>query len=1230
MDQPLFLAAAMLLSAVLGHWLWLGLSRRRNRGGTSGAVNLVRSRLVQWSIEGLLDADALARLQCRLDQECAQKKSSAARPRALLPRPWLCFLHDRGISVADFWYAVLGLAAVAIGLRMFWPIATEGPLVRSLLVFSGTLLLFSVARYSLHEWRWRGFSHTMLVLVTLLVPVNFTLLSRLTSARVEMLLGIGIGISLIAILAWIGREFLPADRSLFAMVVGGTSLSQLLWPRLAYLASTSTGPWLMVAACVPVACHGAGLGRLLRIGTFQAPSARSARGMVYLLATGTFAVLAALVCLASEIGNGGQAGDFQADFALPLALMATPLLLVGMSMTCEIPVARHFAPLLWCGAIASIVGAAFLSAAFGLAWHHPLLLVMVAAVGFLVLSRLAIRHDAPWLHSLALICLTFVTLIGYHAVRGHLSIGQYSGSLSGMLLSQELGIASIAIATLLWGGRGWWLRRGRPADAAWYTGAACVVAACGLLADSVPSRAMQVSGQAAVVFGFYGTALLAANRRWSQSFLTSISMSLLVGALLWLLWLTAPGRSDLWSLVLAATGLLTAVIGTRLAVPIERHKCYGEPIARSAEALAWLGVAAAGYTLYSDFGCSWAVSLSASMVALTWAVVGTFGRRPALLRCACVTVLAAIAIALGAWGVAWEQGLAVWAFLTSTSFLLAASTFPHVAPLNKWGQCRGVLMRFARFESLAVPALLVLSMPMALGVFTVAWLWLALLWVILAEMTGSSRLRLCWQSALFVAALGVANMAFSSHALLAQLPTLDVFRLDYSRLKAAGIGLASLVCAFMLARACLRHLSGLPALDWSMLWLLIAVLAFAGLWTEGRALARPFTPALTEAAWGRAGAWLLILTALALTISLWTSRARQAFRGLLIVGLVSVVAAITSVASPVVAPLTFGWAMAAFSLLVLALTWSRTSIQTVATKLRLGPIRRWHRGVPAAVMLCCVPAVLMVTVTPFVTSDPAVQAVFSSSLRLPGPMILIAIALAANALIERSSASMSGSLLAFVVAASAELLGQAHHTDGAVTGVTWAHLAARVLQITGSITAIGSLAWMGWLRRRPLPYINNAERRALRFWSLIGPVSALTLIGISTIMMLHPVPMSGAWIHWIGSRWSWWLVGLSSLSWLALARQDPRFLDPRIFMIWGLAILALAACTTERLAPGQGWGYRALILLWAAPALIGWLRGPALSKIVAAPSHWVQSAVFWSRVGVAASVLLGLHAAFQM
>src|SRR5262249_8787332 len=207
----------------------------------------------------------------------------------------------------------------------------------------------------------------------------------------------------------------------------------------------------------------------------------------------------------------------------------------------------------------------------------------------------------------------------------------------------------------------------------------------GLLVESVPSRAMQVTGQASLVFGFYGAALLAANRRWRQAFLTSIAVSLLVGALLWLLWLAAPVRSDIWSLVLAATAFLAAIIGTCFRASVDWHKSYGEPVARSGQALGSLALAAAGYTLYSDFNCSWMVTLSVGMVALTWAVMGAFGRRATLLRSACATALAAVGIALGAWGITWDQGVAIWTLLGSASLLmLAASACAHVSSLSRW------------------------------------------------------------------------------------------------------------------------------------------------------------------------------------------------------------------------------------------------------------------------------------------------------------------------------------------------------------------------------------------------------------------------------------------------------------------------------------------------------------------------------------------------------------------
>src|SRR5262249_277181 len=157
--------------------------------------------------------------------------------------------------------------------------------------------------------------------------------------------------------------------------------------------------------------------------------------------------------------------------------------------------------------------------------------------------------------------------------------------------------------------------------------------------------------------------------------------------------------------------------------------------------------------------------------------------RPSLMRSACFLSVAAIGIALGAWGVTSDQGAAIWTLLTGASLMLVPSVSRRLISSKGWSHGYGVCMTFGRLLSLVLPSLLLLSIPLPLARFTAVWLWLAILWYLFAEATGSSRLRLCWQAALFVVALSLANIALSSHGLLAQFPALDISKFDYARLK---------------------------------------------------------------------------------------------------------------------------------------------------------------------------------------------------------------------------------------------------------------------------------------------------------------------------------------------------------------------------------------------------------------------------------------------------------------
>jgi hypothetical protein len=149
-------------------------------------------------------------------------------------------------------------------------------------------------------------------------------------------------------------------------------------------------------------------------------------------------------------------------------------------------------------------------------------------------------------------------------------------------------------------------------------------------------------------------------------------------------------------------------------------------------------------------------------------------------------------------------------------------------------------------------------------------------------------------------------------------------------------------------------------------------------------------------------------------------------------------------------------------------------------------------------------------------------------------------------------------------------------------------------------------------------------------WSLIGPVLCLFIIGTSTVVLVTSASRAESWLHWTGSRWSWWLAALSGLSWIGLASIKRSVLNPRAVMVAGLALLALAACTIERYVPGHGWGYRALIMLWAAPAGLCLLPVTAAARLKSLPAHWAAATYSWSRIGVGLALLMGLRAAFQL
>ncbi len=155
-------------------------------------------------------------------------------------------------------------------------------------VFSGiTLALFGAGHYTLHHWKLESTSRGLLVIATLLIPLNLLVLAGLSRGREGGLAetattAAGLALS-VAVVASAGRVLAARALWLLALGVAGAAATQLLVPRL----PDPPGAWLFaLPACLAVSCQATAIGwrlRLLRGAGFQPASSPRQVGNLPLL-----------------------------------------------------------------------------------------------------------------------------------------------------------------------------------------------------------------------------------------------------------------------------------------------------------------------------------------------------------------------------------------------------------------------------------------------------------------------------------------------------------------------------------------------------------------------------------------------------------------------------------------------------------------------------------------------------------------------------------------------------------------------------------------------------------------------------------------------------------------------------------------------------------------------------------------------------------------------------------
>jgi hypothetical protein len=527
------------------------------------------------------------------------------------------FMEQRNI----FWGELLGgLLIVGCSIALVISLWTTGKLERIpfapfMILALITAALFGVGWYTLRHWKLESTSRGLLVIATLLVPLNFMVIAGLhgrESSGWEIPLEIGA----VVVFAWLtglaSGVLFSGPRWLLPLTIVGTGASQLLF---SWLITGERDPsWLIALGIVPTACYVSSCGLMLSQ-TLRREIGRDdqSRSLFGFLGVGVFAITIALgflVYLAGERLFGGDISPARGHVALLVALAAWPILIYGLAVHRALADRLEAGGWRTTGTAVALTGMIVMLAAGLLAWPSPFPLLLVCIFDFAIITYVAFRYELPIAQAAALPCLAVGFLVCFHLTGGSLGLEIFGSAQSGVLLAGLFVLLAVAGEMIV--------RAGRKSDGVCYVLGSGLVAFWSLLLVTFPTRGIENPGAALWIYALYGAGSLVMNARWRRPMVTSTGLALIVGSTLWTLWWqfqqverferdAAMISVARWGTVLAIEALvmvgLSLLIRRRVAIraaltPRADHSPLGssafqEPLARSGEATTILAILAA-------------------------------------------------------------------------------------------------------------------------------------------------------------------------------------------------------------------------------------------------------------------------------------------------------------------------------------------------------------------------------------------------------------------------------------------------------------------------------------------------------------------------------------------------------------------------------------------------------------------------------------------------------------
>ncbi len=440
-----------------------------------------------------------------------------------------------------------------------------------------TSAIFGVGLYAHHRWKLASTSRGILVIATLLVPLNFVAMAVMSNEKWTPAALVPQVVSL-AIFAWLvtlAARVIAGDtrRSLSLAVLGNSAAMLAIVPLMSeqpfgegFLAAGGICVGLFAVAIVGhLRRFSGGLGLKPNRGRLDAGQCGN---LFTLLGIAAFSTAVAIGLLVAQVASRAELVMLLHRCSPLAAVLALPVLAAGLTVQRG---ARRDASLdsyRLAGTAVALIALAGMLAGLGLAWPHPWWIIAVGVFDMLTLGWAAFRWRMPILHIGAIACAALAYLTVFHLVAGDLTMPAGEVTSMNMLrltLSGRSGTALCGLFVALAIISEWLARAGYRRHGVYYFGGCAAAAAVGLILTTFHGLTYGATDalRAAILYGSYGGIGTALAVRWRRIEFSYLGLLLLSTVLPWgFAWHPSTRAfGPHWGLLLSGEALFMSVAG---------------------------------------------------------------------------------------------------------------------------------------------------------------------------------------------------------------------------------------------------------------------------------------------------------------------------------------------------------------------------------------------------------------------------------------------------------------------------------------------------------------------------------------------------------------------------------------------------------------------------------------------------------------------------------------------